>query len=279
MKQIRPFISGLVVCGIALAMAASAMAQSAQQGLAKVVTVKGSARYMTGVNTAWQPLKTGALLKPGAIIQTASGSYVDLVLNNPDAVGTPLSAMSSGGSSGPGAGAGGGSGMAYQPKAEQDAVRVFENTVLSIDKLTVDQTGMDTVTETQLDLKAGRIFGTVKKLSTASKYEIKIPNGVAGIRGTIFYISADGVIRVLTGSVVMAFVGADGTVSTQVVGSGQQFDARSGQLSPMVESAIKDLSTIARELRLHPLVPPLFFTTDHTIYCLSPTQPSGQGGH
>jgi len=57
--------------------------------------------------------------------------------------------------------------------------------VLSIDKLTVDQTGVDTISDTQLDLKAGSIFGTVKKLAVGSKYEVKIPNGVAGIRGTI----------------------------------------------------------------------------------------------
>ncbi len=36
-------------------------------------------------------------------------------------------------------------------------VRIWENTLLSIDKLTVTQTGADVVTETQLDLKAGHI--------------------------------------------------------------------------------------------------------------------------
>jgi len=278
MKQIRPIISGLVVCGIALAMVTNVLAQSAQPGLVKVVTVKGSARYMTAVNTAWQPLKSGAILKPGSIIQTASGSYVDVVLNNPDAVGTPLSAMSTGASSSSASSSGGGSGMAYQPKAEQDAVRIFENTVLAVDKLTIDQTGVDTVTETQLDLKAGRIFGTVKKLATASKYEVKIPNGVAGIRGTIYYITAEGIIRVLTVNVVMAYVGTDGTVATQVISTGQQFDARTGQLTPMVESIVKNLSTWAREMRMRPLVPPLLFSSDPTIYCLSPTQ-GHQGGH
>ena len=70
---------------------------------------------------------------------------------------------------------------------------MWENTLLGIDKLTVTQTGADVVTETQLDLKAGHIFGMVKKMSAASKYEVKIPNGVAGIRGTVYDISAEGV--------------------------------------------------------------------------------------
>ena len=57
----------------------------------------------------------------------------------------------------------------------------MENSALGIDKLTSMDTGSDSVTETQLDLKAGHIMGSVKKLSAASKYEVKIPNGVAGI--------------------------------------------------------------------------------------------------
>ena len=78
-------------------------------------------------------------------------------------------------------------------------VRIWENTLLGIDKLTETQTGADVVTETQLDLKAGHIFGTVKKMSAASKYEVKIPNGVAGIRGTVYDISAEGVVKVSVG--------------------------------------------------------------------------------
>src|SRR5205814_9579473 len=105
----------------------------------------------------------------------------------------------------------------YQPTAEQNIIRVWENSLLGIDKLTSMETGADVVTETQLDRKAGRIFGSVKKMSAASKYEVKIPNGVAGIRGTIFEITAEGIIRVASGSVVLAFVGADGTVTTQEV--------------------------------------------------------------
>ena len=85
-------------------------------------------------------------------------------------------------------------------------MRLWGNTLLSIDKLTSTQTGADEVTETQLDLKAGHIFGTVKKMSAGSKYEVKVPNGVAGIRGTVYDISADGVIKVLSGSCVVAVV-------------------------------------------------------------------------
>src|SRR5262249_26136213 len=156
--------------------------------------LKGAARYMVSGSTDWRPIKVGAMLKPGTVIQTAADSYVDLVFNNARATQGLGSALTSEVSSRASASSGDDN---YKPKVVQDAVRIFENTVLGIDKLTTMKTGADTVTETQLDLKAGRIFGTVKKLSAASVYEVKIPNGVAGIRGTIYLIGADGVLSVL----------------------------------------------------------------------------------
>jgi hypothetical protein len=249
-------------------MVTSLSAQTVQQGIAKVVSIKGSARYMSGSGGAWQPLRNGAVLKPGSIVQTASGSYVDIILNNAKAAGASFSTMSAASAAPPT------SGVAYQPKAEQDAVRIFENSVLGIDKLTVDQTGVDTVTETQFDLKAGSIFGSVKKLSAASKYEVKIPNGVAGIRGTTYYINAAGVLRVMSGSVVLAWVGQDGAVVTKIINAGEQFDLRSGQLSPIMSSDLQQMKTVADffhfELGANP-PGTSFYKGGEPIYFLSPT--------
>ena len=41
--------------------------------------------------------------------------------------------------------------------------------------------GADVVTDTELDLKAGHILGTVKKMSANSKYEIKLPKAALGL--------------------------------------------------------------------------------------------------
>jgi hypothetical protein len=267
MKQIRLMSRSLIACGIAFAMVTALTAQGAAEGLAKVVGIHGSARYMASANGTWQPLKNGTVLKPGAIIQTASRSSVDLVLNNPDA--GPV--FASGKAAGPPA-----AGMAYQPKVEQDAVRLFENTVLAIDKLTVDQTGVDVVTETQLDLKAGRLFGTVKKLAAASKYEVKIPNGVAGIRGTIYYLTAEGILRVLSGSVVVAYVGADGAVVTQVVSAGQEFDTRTGSLTGLVQSSLDELNALAQTYRARGGT--VTYVTPEVFIYVSPTEAMTGGG-
>jgi hypothetical protein len=248
MKNNRNLLKGLVACGIALAMVSSLAAQTPEQGAAKVVRMKGSARYTTGGNV-WQPLKLGAVLKPGAIIQTGldKGSYVDLVLGDGNAPlpSSPVTRpVGSANAVPPNAGGGGGA------KADQNVVRLFENTVLGVDKVTNMNTGADVVTETQLDLKAGHILGTVKKMSANSKYEIKLPKGVAGIRGTWYDLTADGLLKVMDGSVVLATVKDDGTVVTQVVNSNQQFDSQTGQLTPLAAGDMNFIETTAGGMRV-----------------------------
>ena len=86
-----------------------------------------------------------------------------------------------------------------------------------------------------------------------------------------------GVVQVLVGSVVIAYVGADGNVVTQVVMGGQQFDARTGQITPIPNFNQKEMVKLAKETRVGPNVPPTTFTVDHTIYYVSPT--IGQNGN
>src|SRR4029079_8693429 len=99
-------------------------------------------------------------------------------------------------------------------------VRVTENTTLGIDRLTSDKSGAETIIDTQLDLRAGRVLGNVKHMAAASKYEVKTPQGVAGIRGTRYDISADGRVRITQGDAVVVYV-IGGRTSTANVRAGQ----------------------------------------------------------
>jgi hypothetical protein len=276
MKNTRSFLKSLIVCGLALAMVSTLSAQTLQ-GKAKVVRVKGHARYSVA-GSGWQPLKVGDVLRPGSVIQTGleRDSFVDLVLGD----GMAPIADSSGG--GPASAFQPSPVVNRQPKAEQNVVRVFENSVLGIDKLSSMETGADTVSETQLDLQRGHVFGSVKKMSAASKYEVKLPNGVAGIRGTIYDITSDGVIRVAAGSVVLAYMGSDGSVITQLVNAGQQFDARSGQLTPIPTDMLHEMLGWERGLLAGggTLGEPTSFVVDRTIYrvSLSPVEQPTPGG-
>jgi hypothetical protein len=154
---------------VAIACASSLNAQT-QPGKAEVRAVKGDATYMVGGAPA-QKLKVGTVLPSGSTIKTGAGSVVDLFLGN--SAGT---------------------------------IRVTENTTLGLDKLALTDTGAENVVEVQLNLPDGTILGNVNKLSAASKYEIKIPNGVAGIRGTRFRLSSTAYAVLLEGTMVMVYV-------------------------------------------------------------------------
>ncbi|HEY0455510.1 MAG TPA: FecR domain-containing protein [Verrucomicrobiae bacterium] len=139
-------------------------------GKAEVRAVKGHAVYSIGGGPA-MPLKVGTVLPTGATIKTGPDSSVDMFLGNSAGV-----------------------------------LRVVENSTLGLDKLAVTDTGADTVVEVQLNLPEGTVLGNVNKLSAASRYEIKMPNGVAGIKGTRFRASSTMFIVLLEGTFVLVYV-------------------------------------------------------------------------
>jgi len=264
MRQIRNVVIGLV--SVFTLACISASAQSSEDGIAKVVAKSGDARYFVAGDSTPHDVKVGMILKPGVTIQTASGmgNYVDIVLNNASATAPAASSPSA---------------IAHwQPKAEQDGIRIFENTILAVDKLTKTTTGADVVTDTEMDLKAGSILGTVKKLTPTSKYEVKIPNGVAGIRGTIYFLSASGILRVVTGSVVVAYVGPGGNVITQIVNGGEQFDTNTGLVTPIDVNIIAQLKRIAFDFHIPPMQPITFISPDQRVYFVSPVSGSTTAG-
>jgi hypothetical protein len=231
-----------------LAMVSTVAAQNDNLVTAKVVRLKGSARYKVGAGP-WTTLKTGDLLKQGTVIETGMNeSRVDLLLG----AGTPQVARPIMGEV-----------LTYHPAADQNMVRIWENSRLSIDKLTKTQTGADEVTDTKLDLQAGHIFGSVKKLSAASTYEVKIPNGVAGIRGTVYDISVEGVVKVLVGSVYLAYINGQGKATTQVIMGDQQFDMRTGVLTPLSDPDKTGMLGVVK--KINTMATPIVYSVDKTV--------------
>ena len=268
MKQNRNLMNSLVGCAIALALVSTAAAQGAMDGAAKVVRTKGPARMTTG-NNVWQPLHVGDVIRAGTVIQTSTeeGSYVDLVLGDGHAdVPMPVNyhpaipnSMTSQ--------------TTFRPSAEQNVVRVWANSALGIDRLTMMQTGSDNVSETQLDLKQGRITGSVKKMSAASKYEVKLPNGVAGVRGTVFDIQAVGIVKVYIGSMVVAWVDPKTqNVTTQTVMGGQAYDAPNNQVSPLSPASMSELQGLSSSMLVGggATVTPIELASDRTVVNVSP---------
>jgi len=250
MKLANKTLTWLVAGVVSLVLVASAEAQNAKQRTGKVVRIKGAARYSTG-NNVWQPLKVGAILKSGYVVQTAADSYADVVLNEessaPAVRVSPAGKTSSSSSSSPPPPS---PASANTRSVEQDVVRVLEDSILSFDRLTAVDTGTDRVTETELDLRTGAIFCAVKKQAAASRFEIKIPNGVAGIRGTYVYATAKGVFACVSGSVVAAYSStstAAPSADAQVVGGGYQFDCVTRQMSPITAAMMAQLELLVSD--------------------------------
>ncbi len=190
MKHTGRLFNKTAVLGIALVAmltASTGQAQSTKQGKAQVRAVHGSARYSTG-GGAWLELTPGTTLNSGAVVSTAAASHVDLYL----------------GINGP-------------------VVRVSEDTQMSIDKLTYTDTGADAVIETQLNLTKGTLIGSVRKLAAASRYEIKTPAGVAGIRGTDYVITHTLMLLILKGLGHVAYILPDGNILSESVSTGESF--------------------------------------------------------
>lgn len=135
----------------------SAAAQAATPGAAQVKKVVGNATYTD--TKGGGPIREGAILMEGATITTGAGSYVDLDMG-----------------------------------VNGNALRVEADSTLSLNKLEYTKAG-ETIVNTQLEVKKGAaVANVINKLSKASKYEIKTPAGVAGIRGTVLRAGATRIV-------------------------------------------------------------------------------------
>jgi hypothetical protein len=201
---------------VALALCATTLsAASDHQGFAKVHYVFGNAVFSRG-NAPAQKLERYMVLHPGDTIKTDANSHVDLALgyNN----GT----------------------LQVTPKSE-----------LTLEKLTYENTILETVHNTQLTLKSGSVVGVVNKMSAGSKYEIKSPRGVAGIRGTIYGLWDNGNVGVTRGQVVQALTLPDGTAKPMPVKAGQMLVAGTSEVRALTTTEKKSINGIANDSMTH----------------------------
>ena len=239
MKYIQTVVI-LAVSSAVLALTHSATAQSIKPGVVTVVRIQGEARYSPGDNE-WHPLVTGKVLNAGAIIQSAADSTVDLVLSGkpvsiPQAAGTPNMIGSAADPNVRGL-------VSSSTMVEQNTVRMQSNTILAIDKLTVSDTGADTVGDTELNLRSGEVFFNVKKMSATSQYIIKIPNGVAGIRGSSGGLNAGGGMQMSNGTGIISII-RNGIPVTFIVNAGFQFNPHNGSITPLSDELLRSLNSI-----------------------------------
>jgi hypothetical protein len=272
MKHVQTLVFA-AICGFVLTLAAGAAAQSIQPGVATVVRIVGEARYSLG-DGIWHPLVAGKILAAGSVIQAGHDARVDIILGKkilmPQADPLPDRVSLAADSDVRGF-------VSYKPSAEQNAVRMMGDTVLAIDKLTVSDTGVDSVSDTELDLRQGRIYCSVKKISGASQYLVKLPNGIAGVRGSLVIFDASGYCAALHHSIVLSII-VDGRPITVLVGEGNEYDPRSGLVRKIPPSLTTELDQIFDVLRTL-YYGEVDFTFDRTQCHISPTQGHHGGSH
>ena len=198
-------------------------------GRAEVRAVKGTAFWSTN-NAMPKPLKVGTVLRSGAVITTGTNSTVDLFLG-----------------------------------ANVGVIRVAESSTMSLDSLQVTEMGADKKVEVQLDLPDGEMYFNVNKLSKSSRYEIKMPTGVAGIRGTKGSFnsrpgSSKPPILLLEGTLVFAQVQPNGQVVMHTLKAppAVSFTAESGvaEASAEIVQAVASQVQSSTRVSTPPTIPP-----------------------
>ncbi len=138
---------------------------NARDGQAIVQSVSGEATMLVD-DSKWLPLQTGQLLKTGAVVKTGANSRADLFLG-----------------------------------INGSMLRLAANTELKFSHLAIEESPIESIAQTEMELRSGRVIGNVRKLPMGSSYVIKTPKGMAKVKGTVYDINANGELIVVSGKV------------------------------------------------------------------------------
>jgi hypothetical protein len=195
--------------------ATAVLAANTEQGFAKVRYVSGQVTFLK-TGGQWQPVEKNMFLRAGDAVKTGPNSHVDMWLAN-----------------------------------NNGDIHLEQNSELTLDKLSYTYTGFEMLHDTQLNLRSGVLAGNVNRMSTGSKYEIKTPRGVAGIRGTRYRIAANGDVTVTEGTVVISLVMADGSIKTFAIPSGHTLVAATGEVRAATYDEIKATNDAVGDAMTH----------------------------
>jgi hypothetical protein len=147
----------LVLLGFVFSFLGNAFAEETKR-VAKIAKLKGKAQVKT-VGGDWVPAQVGMTLKQGCVLKTAADSQATLLLNG---------------------------------TGETATVVVSPDSQLMLSELLLDKE--QGTQKTLLDLAMGKVLIEAEKLHTPdSKFEVKTPTSVVGVRGTSFSVEVEAV--------------------------------------------------------------------------------------
>jgi hypothetical protein len=132
-----------------------------------------------------------------------------------------------------------------------NAIVLAENSTVSIDILESEDTGVEEVSNVQLTLSSGRIFGRIAQFSSLSKFVVKIPKGQVAIDASsgpvTFDISANGETIVGEGSVDVVFdrgAGGEANLVAQNLRANQRFNPATGTVDAAPADGIPSIPSV-----------------------------------
>jgi hypothetical protein len=197
------FLFAAVLSGAMLFINLAVLADDERPGVVTLVRIQGTAQYSLDGGTTWNSALVGKALPAGSLIRTDDKSIADLLVGQNQAdVNVLLLQNNTRHEPAPN----------VFPVRESNMIRLRPNTTFGIDKLTVPTDDPSSISGAEFNLKKGSILASVRKVSPSSEYFVKIPNGVAAVRGTQFALSSDGSgssISVVSGTVWLSFTITD----------------------------------------------------------------------
>ena len=277
MKNYKFLLSLVAVAALMLTNLAASAQEGGRDGVVTVVNITGHGEYSLDGGHAWIPLVAGKELSPGSVVRSGPLSIVDLLIGKSSSDAFNDASLNRNPKT---------PALNLVPQIERNVIRLRPNTTLGIDKLIVPGSDASVISDCQLDLKKGKILASVKKVSPSSEYLIKIPNGVAAVRGTTLSLSTDGTssgttCSVISGTVWISFTLTDANGNPLTGPDGQplapiQISIEPGQtfgLTPaLLQTLIQDVQGAAPGTSPASLIQSLIAAATSQITSLSPAE-------
>ena len=149
----RRFAKWVVAAAAILVFANNGMGQGVRQ--ATVSEMKGNVQVRIQ-GGEWQAAEVGMVLQEKDEIRTVEGSSAELLLDEGTSTGK---------------------------------IELLEKSHLKLSQMTVD--GVTGEKTTALDLALGKVLVHAEKLQGDSKFQVKTPTSIAGVKGTVFEVSVE----------------------------------------------------------------------------------------
>ncbi len=145
-----------ILCIIMLVLGIAVSGYALEKRNAKITSLSGTAEVRPGGQAVWSPARSGMVLNEGDTLKTAPGSWVLVNIDN----------------------------------GKVAMVEVKEGSQMSLAELTADP--QTDTSQTLLDLAMGEVLIKAQKVhGENSRFEVKTPTSIVGVRGTTFNVKVE----------------------------------------------------------------------------------------